>query len=177
MRFVDHLPVHKTYPFARVTPILDALAVIESTDFVVHHDAIYFLPASGVSMLKVTYTETGIYLEYCPEPLDLLLSDRICMYLHAQQPVAIQPMKASIPLPTTAAGVHDLARFHNLTLSACDRDWLEITVPGLWITEAPNQEEGVFVTELNPHLEQRLLHLWKRSYPPLPATATSKSSA
>ncbi|NER84546.1 MAG: hypothetical protein F6K42_34505, partial [Leptolyngbya sp. SIO1D8] len=51
-------------------------------------------------MLKVTYTETGLCLEYCPKPLDLLLSDRVCMYAHAQRSITVQPMRASIPLPT-----------------------------------------------------------------------------
>ena len=113
-------------------------------------------------MLKVTYTETGLCLEYCPAPLDLLLSDRVCMYVHAQRPITIQPMQASIPLPTTLIGIQELERFQELELSVCDRDWIEITLRGLWITEDPDQEEGVFVTELNPRLEQRLLRLWMR---------------
>ncbi|MEO0986659.1 MAG: alr0857 family protein [Cyanobacteria bacterium J06639_14] len=122
-------------------------------------------------MLKVTYTETGICLEYCPEPLDLLLSDRVCMYVHAQRPITIQPMQASLPLPTTLVGMQELDRFQELEVSLCDLDWLEVTFRGVWITENPDQEEGVFVTELQPHLEQRLLRLWMRSQTTFQATA------
>ena len=128
-------------------------------------------------MLKVTYTETGLCLEYCPEPLDLLLSDRVCMYVHAQRPITVQPMKASIPLPTTLVSIRELERFPELDLSLCDHDWLEITLRGLWITEDPNQEEGVFVTELNPHLEQRLLRLWMLSQTTLYAVVIAHGSS
>lgn len=112
-------------------------------------------------MLKVTYTETGCALEYCPAPLDLLLSDRVCLYARAQRPVSIQPMKASIPLPTTLAKGQGFERFTELELSICDRDLTEITLSGLWITEDPAQEQGIFVTELNPRLEQRLYRVWE----------------
>ncbi|MEL6381976.1 MAG: alr0857 family protein [Cyanobacteria bacterium J06626_18] len=128
-------------------------------------------------MLKVTYTETGLCLEYCPEPLDLLLSDRVCMYVHAQRSITVQPMQASIPLPATLVGIRELERFPELELSLCDRDWLEITLRGLWITEDPNQDEGVFVTELNPRLEQRLLRLWMLSHTTSRAVAIAHGSA
>ncbi|MEM0979449.1 MAG: alr0857 family protein [Cyanobacteria bacterium P01_H01_bin.58] len=111
-------------------------------------------------MLKVTYTETGLYLEYCPQPLDLLLSDRVCMYVRAQQTVTLQPMHASIPLPTQLSGVSELKRFPELEVSLCDQDWLEITFQGFWLTEDVTQDVGIFVTELGAHLEQRLLMLW-----------------
>lgn len=111
-------------------------------------------------MLKVTYTESGLCLEYCPQPLDLLLSDRVCMYARARRSIAIQPTIASIPLPTALVNSQELEQFQELELSPCDYDWLEITVRGLWITESPEQEEGIFVTELHPRVEQRLYKVW-----------------
>ena len=112
-------------------------------------------------MLKVTYTDIGLFLEYCPEPLDLLLSDRVCMYAHAQRPISVQPMNASIPLPANLVGNQNLDRFQNIEVTWCDRDWLEITLSGLWVTEDPEQESGIFMTELDPRLEQRLTWIWQ----------------
>lgn len=111
-------------------------------------------------MLKVTYTETGLYLEYCLEPLSQLLSDRVCTYARAQRPVTVQPIAASIPL--AAESVHALTsqQLRGLELTRCDRDWYEITLSGLWLTETPDAEEGIFMTELDARLEQRLLRLW-----------------
>lgn len=112
-------------------------------------------------MLKVTYTGTGLYLEYCPTPLDLLLSDRVCLYARAQRAIAVQPMQASIPLPTALVAVQGFDRFPEVELSICDRDWTDVTLCGLWISENSEEEDGLFVTELNPRLEQRLFRVWQ----------------
>ncbi|MDB9527756.1 hypothetical protein PN498_17305 [Oscillatoria sp. CS-180] len=117
----------------------------------------------GVSMLKVTYADTGICLEYCVEPLDLLLSDRVRMYVHARRAVSIQPTKASIPFPAALINQKGWEQFQSLDWAWCDQDWLEITLSGVWLTEEPNQEIGIFLTELDLCLEQRLLRLWQRS--------------
>lgn len=114
-------------------------------------------------MLKVTYTETGLCLEYCLEPLSQLLSDRVYTYARAQRPVTVQPSQASIPL--AAELVHALAhrQLQDLALTRCDRDWYEVTLSGLWLTETPDADAGIFMTELDARLEQRLLRLWVRS--------------
>lgn len=119
--------------------------------------------ATGVSMLKVTYTDTGLFLEYCAEPLDILLGDRVRMYVHAQRSISIQPIKANIPLPASLLSERGLESLRDLDLTWCDRDWIEITLPGIWIAEDPTQDLGVFVTELDLRLELRLLRLWQLS--------------
>ncbi|NER78039.1 MAG: hypothetical protein F6K42_00345 [Leptolyngbya sp. SIO1D8] len=85
-------------------------------------------------------------------------------------------MRASIPLPTTLIKPQRLEQFQEVELSLCDHDWLEVTLQGLWITEDPNQEEGVFVTELTPHLEQRLFRLWTLSQTRFYAVAIAHGS-
>ncbi|MGF1458847.1 MAG: alr0857 family protein [Leptolyngbyaceae cyanobacterium] len=114
-------------------------------------------------MLKATYTETGLCLEYCPEPLSLLLSDRVCTSARAQRPIMVQPIEASIPLAAAFIGPHVGEKLRALQLTRCDGDWFEITLSGLWLSESPDQDEGIFMTELDPRLEQRLLCLWQRS--------------
>lgn len=117
-------------------------------------------------MLKVTYTETGFYLEYSPQPLSLLLSDRVCTYAHARRPITVQPIQASIPLPAKLVTQPMREQFQTLAtleMTWCDRNWLEVTLSGLWLTEDPEQEVGIFMTEFNPRLEQRLLRLWEWS--------------
>lgn len=114
-------------------------------------------------MLKVTYTDTGLFLEYCAEPLDILLGDRVRMYVHAQRSISIQPIKANIPLPASLLSERGLESLRDLDLTWCDRDWIEITLPGIWIAEDPTQDLGVFVTELDLRLELRLLRLWQLS--------------
>lgn len=117
-------------------------------------------------MLKVTYTDTSLCVEYCPEPLELLLSDRVCMYARAQRPIAVQPLRASLLLAAAVADQRQLSQYAELEVTRSDRDWLEVTLAGLWITEAPEAEIGIFIAELNPHLEQRLWRLWQLSQQP-----------
>lgn len=111
-------------------------------------------------MLKVTFTDAGLSLEYLRESVESLLADRVSVHVRSQRPVTVQPSGASIPLPADLPGLQSLHRYSEVTLSACDRGWVEVNLRGLWITEDVHQEEGVFVTELSSSLEQRLLHLW-----------------
>jgi hypothetical protein len=117
-------------------------------------------------MLKVTYTHTGHYLEYCPDPLDLMLGDRLCTYARAQRSFSVQPMSANIPLLIWTVDTTALERFPQVeAISRCDRYWLEVTIAGLWIAEVHDQDNGIFVTELDPRLEQRLWRLWQLTQP------------
>lgn len=114
-------------------------------------------------MLKVTYTETGLCLEYCPEPLSQVLSDRVCTYACAQRPITVQPTAASIPIAAALVNALICTQLQGFELTRCDPDWFEVTLSGLWLTEAPNAESGIFMTELDVRLEQRLLSLWQWS--------------
>lgn len=131
-------------------------------------DFVRFLPYSDwvVSMLKVTYTETGLCLEYCPEPLSFLLSDRVCTHARAQRPITVQPIEASIPLAATVLNHQTWPQLQTLALTRCDQDWYEVTLSGLWLTEDPDAAVGIFMTELDTRLEQRLVYWWSRSQQP-----------
>ncbi|WP_204139808.1 alr0857 family protein [Halomicronema sp. CCY15110] len=115
-------------------------------------------------MLKVTYTDTGLHLEYRPEPLSQVLSDRMYTYARAQRPLTMQPIAANIPLAATLVQTLAWAQLQDFELTRCDRDWFEVTLSGLWLTEDPAAETGIFLTELDIRLEQRLLSLWQWSH-------------
>ncbi|NEQ43277.1 MAG: hypothetical protein F6K00_06840 [Leptolyngbya sp. SIOISBB] len=115
-------------------------------------------------MLKVTYTETGLHLEYCSESLSQVLSDRVCTSARAQRSITVRPIEASIPLAAVLLQALMRSQLQGFELTRCDPDWFEVTLSGLWLTEAPDAEEGIFMTELDIRLEQRLLSLWQRSH-------------
>lgn len=114
-------------------------------------------------MLKITFAETGLFLEYLTDSVETLVADRARLYVRAYRPLVVQPITANLPLPSNLPGLHTLTRFSEISLSQCDRHWWEVSLPGLWVAESPEQAEGVFVAELHPHLEQRLLRLWQLS--------------
>ncbi len=126
-------------------------------------------------MLKVTFTDTGLSLECLHEPLETLLADRVGLYARSRCPVVVQPSGASIPLPANLPGLQSLHRFSEISLTPCDRDWVEVTLRGLWIAEDTDQDEGVFVAELSSGLEQRLLHLWLLTQRPVSCPALGRS--
>ena len=115
-------------------------------------------------MLKVIYTETGLHLEYSPEPLSQVLGDRVYTYAWAQRPMTMQPIAANIPLAAALVQALAWTQLQDFELTRCDRDWFEVTLSGLWLTEEPDAETGIFVTELEMRLEQRLLSLWQWSH-------------
>lgn len=111
-------------------------------------------------MLKVTFTDTGLSLECLRGSLESLLADRVSVHVRTQRAVVVEPSGASIPLPANLPGLQTLQRYSEVSLSPCDRDWVEVSLQGVWIAEDPSRAEGVFVAELGSGLEQRLLHLW-----------------
>ncbi|NJN21340.1 MAG: hypothetical protein HC812_09330 [Leptolyngbya sp. RL_3_1] len=114
-------------------------------------------------MLKVTYTSTGLCLEYRHEPLDTLLADRVRLHTRSGLPLIVQPTSASIPLPATLPGLRSLSRCGEVQVSACDRGWVEVSIAGTWLATDIDQETGVFMTELRPGVERQLFTLWKQA--------------
>jgi hypothetical protein len=112
-------------------------------------------------MLKVTYTPTGLYLEYLSESLDALLADRVRIHARSGLPLVMQPTSASIPLPASLSGLKALARWQEVQVSPCDRGWVEVSLSGTWLTTDADQDNGVFMAELRPGLEQQLYSLWQ----------------
>ena len=117
-------------------------------------------------MLKITYTENGLYLEHLSESLETWLSQRVLICLRATASVYVEPSTASLLLPIDLPYFHDLealeARNHNiLELDICDDDSAEVSLQGTWVTTDEDSEEGIFVCKLGDRTEFFLYQLWK----------------
>ena len=119
-----------------------------------------FFYFSVAAMLKVTFTDTGLSLECLRGSLESLLADRVGVHVRTQRAVTVEPSGASIPLPANLPGLQTLHRYSEVSLSRCDRDWVEVSLQGVWLAEDHDQGEGVFFAELSSGLEQRLRPLW-----------------
>jgi hypothetical protein len=119
-------------------------------------------------MLKVTYTETGLYLEYFSEPLSEWLKVRNRLALTLDRSLWMEHCSAAILLP---ASLEDLDRLedaiaqeaYNVSISICDVEYIEVSLPGVWIPCQSNEFEGVFVTAIGQPTEQLLHSLWQAS--------------
>ncbi len=118
-------------------------------------------------MLKITYTETGFYLEYLTESLETWVGKRTLVSLRAATSIYVQPYTASLMLNINLPYVKDLKTLTEdneiVELSVCDNEYLEISLQGTWVSSQENSEEGVFVCELNQNTEFFLNKLWQES--------------
>lgn len=118
-------------------------------------------------MLKITYTETGFYLEYLTESLETWVGKRTLVSLRAATSISVEPYTASLMLDANLPYVKDLKTLTEdseiMELTVCDDEYLEISLQGTWVSSQENSEEGVFVCELNQNTEFFLNKFWQES--------------
>lgn len=119
-------------------------------------------------MLKLTYTETGFYLEYLAQPLEEWVMARVALSLRAGFPISIEPSTASFLLPADLPSLSHLeAKVQRegeeaIALCLCDAEYIEVSLQGTWIS-SDSEDEGIFVTSMNYAVEFFLLKLWEQS--------------
>lgn len=119
-------------------------------------------------MLKLTYTEKGFYLELLTDLLEEWLANRVLLCLRAATSIYVEPSTAGFLLPTDSTYLKELKALQQnnqeiLELLSCDRDWLEVSLQGTWLTSTEDSEEGIFVCQLTPRAELLLAQLWQAS--------------
>lgn len=117
-------------------------------------------------MLKLTYTEKGFYLELLTDLLEEWLANRVLLCLRAATSIYVEPSTASFLLPTNSTCIKELKALKQdndeiLELIDSDRDNLEISLQGTWLTSTEDSEEGIFVCQLTPRAELLLSQLWQ----------------
>lgn len=116
-------------------------------------------------MLKFTYTENGINLELLNESLDDWVADRVILAVRAGISIFVEPSTASFLLPYDSEILLELGKIEGeeLDIYPSDDESLEVSIKGTWVVSDSQQQEGVFVTMLDPRLEKLLFRLWLRA--------------
>ncbi|MBD0385300.1 MAG: hypothetical protein ICV54_01890, partial [Nostoc sp. C3-bin3] len=89
-------------------------------------------------MLKLTYTESSFYLECLTLSLEEWVAQRVILALRVGQSFCIEPSTASFLLPVDLPGVEVLKAEVKkddreiIALSACDAEYMEVTLRGSW---------------------------------------------
>ena len=118
-------------------------------------------------MLKLTYTEHGLYMEQVAAPLEVFVAQRVMLALRAGQPLHVEPGRASFLLAADAPGLTWFERILRQESSASvavipvDDEFVEVTVEGSWLAETAAAEEGVFITALTHQTEFLVMKLWE----------------
>ncbi|MFM7425728.1 MAG: alr0857 family protein [Elainella sp.] len=114
-------------------------------------------------MLKITYLESGLYLEYLQETVEDWLALRVILALRMGQRLVVERTTASLLLPTALvkrSALEPIARREQAALlSQVDDQYMEVSLSGTWLYSG--EEEGVFVTMLHPSIEHLVFRLWQ----------------
>jgi hypothetical protein len=120
-------------------------------------------------MLKLNYTEAGLYLERIAAPLEMVVAQRVMLAMSTGQTLHVEPGKAAFLLPEDVDGLAgltvELHRFvnENITLCPVDAEFVEISLHGTWMATSTAAEEGTFLTALSDRAEFFVYKLWQVS--------------
>ena len=120
-------------------------------------------------MLKLTYTESSFYLECLTLSLEEWVAQRVILALRVGQSLCIEPSTASFLLPVDLPGVEVLEAEVKrddreiIALSACDAEYMEVTLRGSWLLDSSKDAVGVFFTTMSDRAEFFLHKLWQEA--------------
>lgn len=117
-------------------------------------------------MLKITYLEDEIYLEYLEESIEAWKANRILVSLRAGVSIFVEDSTACLVIPVDTPYIMGLAELEakkQITITPCDAEYLEIVLPGTWVTSNEDSEEGIFVCDLHHSSESFLYRIWQES--------------
>lgn len=118
-------------------------------------------------MLKLTYIETGFYLERSAQSLEEWVTTRVIFALRVGDRICLEPSTASFLLPADLLGLNLLVAevrrlgTDEIALCACDAEYVEVSLKGTWIATEVENAEGAFVAALSHSTEFLLFKLWQ----------------
>jgi hypothetical protein len=116
-------------------------------------------------MLKVTYLESGLYLEHLQETVENWITLRVILALRMGHRLVVERSTASLLLPISLVKRSDLealARQEDaIWLAQVDAEYMEVCLQGTWVSSGEQESEGVFITALDSTIESVLFNLWQ----------------
>ena len=126
-------------------------------------------------MLKLNYTDCGLFLEQVDASLDALpqaslwefATQRVMLAVYAGEPLHMEPSRAAFLVSANAPEVRKLKRILQLdttqavTVAAVDDGFVEVSLKGTWIAKSINAEAGTLVAALSDESEKLVCQLWQ----------------
>ena len=106
-------------------------------------------------MLKLNYTEVGLYMERVTASLEMLIAQRIVLAVRLKQSFYVEPGRASFLLPADIPELVQLEialqreRNREVTLSPVDGEFVEVSLSGSWVAESKEAHEGMFLAVIS----------------------------
>jgi hypothetical protein len=120
-------------------------------------------------MLKLNYTDVGLYMERTMTNPELLIAQRVLLAMRLGRSLHIEPSRASFLLPADIPQLKVLEiALHQeygsvVTLIAVDEEFVEVGLSGSWIAEDKDAHEGMFLTVMSDRTEFLIYKLWHLS--------------
>jgi len=120
-------------------------------------------------MLKLNYTDVGLYMERTLTNLDLLIAQRVFLAMQLEQTLHVEPGHASFllraDLPELEGLVSALQRecSPSAIVLSVDEDFVEVNLSGTWVAESKEAHEGMFLTVMSERIERFIYKLWQMS--------------
>lgn len=118
-------------------------------------------------MLKLNYTEDGLYMEQIMAPLEMLVAQRVMLAMRSGQALHLESGRAAFLLAKREVGLRHLeAEVHatqvaDIAITNVDADFIEVSLHGHWLAENIQANEGMFIVALPLRLEYIVHRLWK----------------
>ncbi|HEY9622487.1 MAG TPA: alr0857 family protein [Crinalium sp.] len=120
-------------------------------------------------MLKLNYTEVGLYMERIMTSLEMAIAQRVVLAMRLGQVLHVEPGHASFLLP---ADIPELEQLELTLQQECngavavtpvDDEFVEISLSGSWIAESQDAQEGMFLAVMSDRAEFFIYKLWQMS--------------
>lgn len=118
-------------------------------------------------MLKLNYTDVGLYMERTMTNPELLMQERVLLAMRLGRSLHIEPGRASFLLPADVPELKVLEMMLHreygsaVTLIAVDEEFVEVGLRGSWIAEDKDAHEGMFLTVMSDRNEFLIYKLWQ----------------
>lgn len=120
-------------------------------------------------MLKLNYTEMGLYMERTMVTPELLIAQRVALAMRLGQSLQVEPGHASFLLPADLLELQQLElalqrdRSATVAVIPVDHQFVEVSLCGSWIAENQAAHEGMFLTLMSDRTEFFIYKLWQMS--------------
>lgn len=126
-------------------------------------------------MLKLNYTDCGLFLEQVEASLDALAkpslwefaTQRVMLAIYAGEPLHMEPGRAAFLVSASAPEVKKLQGVlqddatQTVTIESVDDGFVEVSLKGTWIAKSINAEAGTLVAALSDESEKLVCQLWR----------------
>ncbi|MEO0737034.1 MAG: alr0857 family protein [Cyanobacteria bacterium J06649_12] len=118
-------------------------------------------------MLKLNYTDYGLFLEQVTTPLDAVATQRVMLAVTVGETLHLEPGRAAFLISVEIPGITRLTSMLETTvtdaiaLTTVDDEFVEVSLKGTWIASSAHAESGTFITALEPESERLIYQLWQ----------------